>query len=226
MKPGERETGGVLPQPRPCRCATSGWGNSDPGAEQATAHPPSKAAREGSIPNPNLFPPAVGRCVWAPLRCLPGSVQCGRGLPDSPGQRPPVGQLKDLVGVQQLPETAEQVAALEASASGVHKHEEGAAVWGQLRVLADGAGQSVLPRPPFVQSRCLPTLLLRQGPPPTLSPPGLNQPEASPSQGRHTRGAAQPSLPCHRPLGAPPWQRDAHRPLASGAGKRPAGLEL
>lgn len=61
-----------------------------------------------------------------------------QGPPHSPRKRPPVGQFKDLVRVQQLPETTEQVTALEASTLGVHKHEEGAGVWGQLRVLTDG----------------------------------------------------------------------------------------
>ena len=78
----------------------------------------------------------------------------------SPGQRPPVGQLKDLVGVEQLPETAEQVTALESSAPGVHKHEQGAAVRGQLRVLTDAGCVRAAGQPPG-----------EAGPPPTHSPP-------------------------------------------------------
>lgn len=55
--------------------------------------------------------------------------------PDSPRKRPPIGQLEDLVWVQQPAEAAEQVSALEAPTFGVHEHEERAAIWGQLHVL-------------------------------------------------------------------------------------------
>lgn len=55
--------------------------------------------------------------------------------PHLPRKWPPVSQIEDLVRVQQLPETAEQVSALKAPTPGVHKHKEGTAVWGQLRVL-------------------------------------------------------------------------------------------
>lgn len=68
-------------------------------------------------------------------------------LPHSPRQRPAVGQVKDLVGVQQLPETGEQVPALEASTLGVHKHEEGPAARRQLGVLTGaGSGQASMAR--------------------------------------------------------------------------------
>lgn len=99
----------------------------------------------------------------------------------SPRQRPPVGQLKDLVGVKQLPETAEQVAALESSTPGVHKHEQGAAVWGQLRVLTDAGcvrgcgtapgGSRASPNPQPTPHACLgPAFLGREAmrPPPAV----------------------------------------------------------
>lgn len=61
--------------------------------------------------------------------------------PHSPRKRPPIGQLEDLVWVQQPAEAAEQVSALEATTFGVHKHEERAAIRGQLHVLRGrGAG--------------------------------------------------------------------------------------
>lgn len=63
---------------------------------------------------------------------------CARKTLDSPRKRAPVGELKDLVWIQQLPETAEQFSSLEAPTLGVHKHEERAAVRRQLRVLRGG----------------------------------------------------------------------------------------
>lgn len=175
VKFGEREIGGVLLQLRLCRCVISGWGNRDFGVEQVVVYFLFKVVREGFISNFNLFLSVVGRCVWVFFGCLLGFVQCGRGLSDLFGQRFFVGQFKDLVGVQQFSEIVEQVTVFEVFVFGVYKYEEGAVVWGQFRVLVDGAGQSVFLRSFFVQSRCFFILLFRQGLFFILSLFGLNQ---------------------------------------------------
>lgn len=83
--------------------------------------------------SPFLFQlPPGGSPLWQVCR--------KRGSPDSPWKRTPISQLEDLVGVQQLPETAKQVPAFEAPTLGVHQHQEGSAVWGQLRVLRGRVG--------------------------------------------------------------------------------------
>ena len=140
------------------------------GREQAGTggHPRGRRGRSSSPPR---VPSRVPTHRTPTYSCWLGG---GHGkaplLAGSPGQRPPVGQLKDLVGVEQLPETAEQVAALEASASGVHKHQQGAAVWGQLQVLTDGAALGWAGRPPETEPG-LPQHAAWQWRPLTLSPP-------------------------------------------------------
>lgn len=112
--------------------------------------------------------------------------------------------------VQQLPKTAEQLTALEASALGVHKHEEGAAVWGQLLGLA---GRSWL----RVGSQDHPS-----GAGPGVSPTSLpmtspNLSQAGPlSRKAHTGPGGHTCSPHHRPFRA--------APMAEGAptGCRPA----
>lgn len=139
VEPGNRETRGALAA---IPMQVHSWWEQEVetlGQKEAAVHPPHTMAWRVLTRNPNLFPLASQRvCAGTP----PGACQTEQrsgGPLDSPRKRPPIGQLKDLVRVQQLPETAEQVAALEASTLGVHKHEEGAAVWGQVRVLTDGA---------------------------------------------------------------------------------------
>lgn len=49
-----------------------------------------------------------------------------------PGQRASVGDVKHLVGVEQLAEAVQKVATFQAAAPGVDKHQQGADVWSQL----------------------------------------------------------------------------------------------
>lgn len=123
VEPGGRERGAA--PPRPCRCAAS----------RGVRARPSLRMGCGSSPTQDSPRVPAGLSVGgrSPSRALLGTPA------DSPGKRAPIGQLEDLVRVQQLPETAEQVTAFEASTLGVHKHKEGPAVWGQPGVLTDGA---------------------------------------------------------------------------------------
>lgn len=183
-----------------------------PRTSRAGGHP---RGRSGHSSSPPRVPLRVLTHRTPTCSCWPG----GRHgqvplLAGSPGQRPPVGQLKDLVGIEQLPETAEQVAALEASASGVHKHQQGAAVWGQLQVLTDGTALGRAGRTPRD----------RAGPPPARGlavvapapqPTCLSQSGAGPSRGR-PRGHPTSPLPAQA---ASHNRRGAHRPLGGGAGR-------
>lgn len=140
VEPGNRETGSALPPAIPMQ-VHSWWGQGAVtlGQKGGAAHPPHIMALGVLIWKPKLFPLASHEHVQAPFLGLARLKQHSGGPLYSPRKRPPIGQLKDLVRVQQLPETAEQVPALEASTLGVHKHEKGAAVWGQVQVLTDGA---------------------------------------------------------------------------------------